>query len=74
MFKTLKLWAVSVLAAVTSFFAVAANATIDITAVTTGITDAQTAVLAIIAALLALSIAIFGISMVYRFVHKKSGA
>ena len=49
-------------------------AAIDVTAVTTGITDAQTALTTIIDALMALSVAIFGIVMVYRFVHRKSGA
>jgi hypothetical protein len=51
-----------------------AQAVIDITAVTTGISDAQTAVLAIITSLLALSVAIFGLSKVYRFVSRKAGA
>lgn len=51
-----------------------AHAVIDVTGVTAGITDAQTAVLAIIGALLTLSIAIFGIVKVYNFVSKKAGA
>lgn len=49
-------------------------ATIDVTAVTTGITDAQTALSTIIAALLALSVAIYGIVLVYRFVKRRAGA
>lgn len=49
-------------------------AVIDVTAVTTGITDAQTALLAVIGGLMALSVALFGITKVYRFVSKKSGA
>lgn len=50
------------------FAAVPAFAVIDITAVTTGITDAQTAMLSILAALLALAIALFGVTMVYKYV------
>jgi lysozyme family protein len=49
-----------------------ASATIDITGVTTGITDAQTAMTAIIQALLVVAIALFGLGMVYAFVHKRS--
>ena len=52
----------------------AANATIDVTAVTSGITDAGTAIGLIIAGLLALSVALFGLVKVYRFVSKKAGA
>lgn len=52
----------------------ASQAAIDVTAVTTGITDAQTAILAVIGGLLGLSVAIFGIVKVYHFVSKKSGA
>ena len=51
-----------------------ANAAIDITSVTGGVTDAGTAILAVIAALLALSVSIFGIVKVYRFVSSKAGA
>ena len=49
-------------------------AAIDVTGVLSGITASQTAILTVIGALLALSVAIFGISKVYRFVSKKSGA
>lgn len=51
-----------------------AFAVIDVTAVTTGITDAQTALLAVIGGLMALSVALFGIVKVYRFVASKAGA
>lgn len=47
---------------------------IDTTAVLSGITDAQTAVLAIITALLAMSTAIFGLAKVYAFVRRRAGA
>lgn len=57
-----------------SLFAMAANAVIDVTAATTGIADAGVAILAIIAALMALSVSIFGIVKVYRFVSSKAGA
>lgn len=52
----------------------AANAAIDVTAVTTGITDASTALISVIGALMALSVALFGITKVYRFISRKSGA
>jgi hypothetical protein len=55
-------------------FAFSAHAVISTTAVETGITDAQTAILAIIGALLALSTAIFGMVKVYRFVSRRAGA
>ena len=52
----------------------AANAAIDTTAVTAGITEAQTAILAVLGALTALSIAIFGVSKVHSFIKRKAGA
>lgn len=53
----------------------AANAAgIDTTAVTGGISDAQTAILAVIGALTGLSVAIFGVAKVYGFVKRKAGA
>lgn len=53
---------------------IASAAGIDTTAVLLGITDAQTAVLAIITALLAMSTAIFGLAKVYAFVRRRAGA
>jgi hypothetical protein len=50
------------------------HAAIDITAATAGITDAGVAVLALLAALIALSASIFGVVKVYGFLRKKSGA
>jgi hypothetical protein len=52
----------------------ASQAAIDVTAATTGISDAATALGLIIAALLALSVGIFGVSKVYGFISKKAGA
>lgn len=52
----------------------AANAAIDVTEVTAGITDASVALLAVIGALMALSVGIFGISKVYGFIKRKAGA
>ena len=52
----------------------ATAAAIDVSGVLSGIAASQTAILTVIGALLALSVAIFGISKVYRFVSKKSGA
>ena len=51
-----------------------AFATIDVTTALTGIADAQTAILAVIGALMTLATTLFGIMMVYRFLHRKSGA
>jgi hypothetical protein len=51
-----------------------ASAVVDVTTVTAGITDAETALVTVIGALMALSVALFGITMVYRFVKRKSGA
>jgi hypothetical protein len=50
-----------------------AFAVIDVVAATTGISDAQTAILSVIAGLMTLATTLFGIMMVYRFVSKKSG-
>lgn len=51
-----------------------AHAAVDITAVLAGVTDAGTAILAVIGALLVLSTSIFGIVKVYKFVSGKAGA
>lgn len=51
-----------------------ANAAIDITTATAGITDAGTALLSLLGALIALSASIFGIVKVYGFLKRKSGA
>lgn len=60
-------------AAVTLVAATSAHAVIDITAVTGGITDASVALVAIIGALMALSVGIFGIAKVYGFIKRKAG-
>lgn len=65
--------ALAVVAAVSCSTAASA-AGIDTTAVTTGITDAQTAILAVIGALTGLSVAIFGVAKVYGFIKRKAGA
>lgn len=57
-----------------SLFGLTAHAAIDTADVLAGITDARTAILAVIGALLALSVAIFGIMKVYRFVSGRAGA
>lgn len=51
-----------------------ANAVIDVSAITAGISEAGVALLAVIGGLLALSVSIFGISKVYSFVKRKAGA
>lgn len=52
----------------------AAHAQVDVSAVTAGIGDAQTAILSVVGGLLALSVAIFGIAKVYAFIKSKAGA
>jgi len=74
MFSKLKKVVMGVVGFALGFMAMNAHAVIDITGVTTGITDAQTAITNVITALLALSVALFGIVKVYRFVSAKSGA
>jgi hypothetical protein len=57
-----------------AIFSQASHAAIDTADVLTGISDAQIAILAVIGGLLALSVAIFGIMKVYRFVSGRAGA
>lgn len=52
----------------------AGAAAIDVTSVTSGIADAGTAILAVLGALMAMSVTIFGLGKAYRFVSKKAGA
>lgn len=47
-----------------------AHAAIDITAATAGITDAQTAVLAVLAAMITMGAAIFGVKKVLRLLGR----
>jgi hypothetical protein len=61
-------------ALVVGMVAQSAHAAIDTTSTLAGITEAQTAVLAILGGLLAMSVAIFGIVKVYGFVKRKAGA
>lgn len=57
-----------------TFAAASAQAAIDVTTVISGVTDAGVAITSVITALLALSVSLFGIVKVYRFVSSKSGA
>lgn len=57
-----------------SLMGLSAHAAIDVADVVSGIGEAQTAILAVIGALLALSVAIFGLSKVYSFVKRRAGA
>ena len=59
---------------VASVSAHAADGAIDVTAATTGIAAAGTAILAVIGALLTMSIGIFGLKKVQAFIAKKAGA
>lgn len=70
----MKKYLLGLVAAVLSMFATASFAVIDVTAVTTGISDAGVALAAIIAGLMALSVSLFGLVKVYRFVSRKAGA
>lgn len=47
--------------------ALPAHAAIDVTAATTGISDAQTALLAVLAAMLTMAVAVWGVRKVVRF-------
>ena len=51
-----------------------AFAVIDVSAVTSGITDVGVALLAVIGGFLAVSVLILGIGKVYSFVKRKAGA
>lgn len=65
---------VIVLAGAISASAAASAAGVDTSSVTAGITDVQTAILAVIGALTGLSVAIFGVTKVYGFIKRKAGA
>ncbi len=52
----------------------ASHAAIDTTAALAGVTDAQTALLALLAGFIGLSAAIFGVVKVYGFLKRKAGA
>ena len=60
--------------AVAALSAPAVAAPIDTASMTAGISEAQTAILAVIGALISLSVAIFGVTKVYSFISKKAGA
>lgn len=47
-----------------------AQAAIDVTAATTGISDAQTAVLAVLAAMITMAAAVFGVKKVLRLIGR----
>lgn len=64
----------SVIGGIAGLLSMSAHAVIDVTAVSTGVADAQTALLAVIAALMGLSVALFGVSKVYSFIKRKAGA
>ena len=52
----------------------ASHAAIDVSAATAGIADAATGIAAVIGALMTLSVGIFGVVKVYRFVSKRAGS
>ena len=65
---------VLLIAAFAAMFAMPAFAVIDVTAVTDGLAEVTVALSTIIGAMTALSIAIFGVTKVYRFISKRAGA
>ena len=72
--KLMSLKTVVPVLAVAALSAPAFAAPIDTASMNAGITEAQTAILAVIGALIALSVAIFGVTKVYSFISKKAGA
>ena len=73
MIAMMKKYKVGYAAAALALASTGANAVIDVTGATTGITDAGVAVTAILTALLALSTGAFGLSKVYSFMKRKGG-
>lgn len=63
--KSVKGFSLMVLASLLAFTG-AANAAIDVTAATTGVGDAQTAVLAVIAVMVTFAVAVYGLKKVIR--------
>lgn len=57
-----------------AFIASQSHAAIDVTSVTTGIAEISTAVLAVLGAMLAVSVAVLGLGKVYAFVKRRAGA
>ena len=70
MWKQLKVWAAVTLAAMLGVVTAPAFAVIDVTAATTGITDAQVAVLAVLAAMIVMAAAIYGVRKVLRLLGR----
>lgn len=68
--KDLKKSAVAVVALALSVFAAPAFAVIDVTAATAGITDAQTAVLVVLGAMITMAAAIYGVRKVLRLLGR----
>lgn len=71
--KKIKSLAVAAVGAV-SMMAMNAHAAIDITAATTGVTDAQAALVSLLGVFLGLSTTILGLTMVYKYIARKAGA
>lgn len=70
MFKKAFALIFAALAGFLSLFAPVAHAAIDVTAATTGISDAQTAVLAVLAAMITMAAAIYGVKKVLRLLGR----
>lgn len=65
--QTLRVYRAPLAAGALSVLAGASNAAIDVTAATAGITDAQTAVLAVLAAMITMGVAVWGVRKVLKF-------
>lgn len=68
--KILKVWAAGVLAALFALVSAPAFAVIDVTAATDGIADAQVAVLAVLAAMIVMAAAVWGVRKVLRLLGR----
>lgn len=70
----MKKYLLGLLFSLLSLFGLSAQAAIDTTAAVAGIADVGIALAAIIAALMAMALSIYGINAVYKFINRKSGS
>lgn len=72
--NALRVGTASLLAGFLALMSLPAFAAIDVTTVTAGVGEVSVALLAIIGAMLAVSVAILGIGKVYSWVKRRAGA
>ena len=70
----MKKYLLGLLFSLLSLFGLSAQAAIDTAAAVAGIADVGIALAAIIAALMAMALSIYGINAVYKFINRKSGS